>query len=149
MENRRIVTAVTEDGRSVITEAGPLPRVIEPAPGLVLSEQWTCDRLGDGLLDRPDATTTDFSPVPPPGGALFRLVVFPPDPVGQMHRTGTVDFVTILSGELVLALENGEEAALGPGDTVVQRGATHAWRNLTDRPAVASVVLLSGLSEAG
>jgi quercetin dioxygenase-like cupin family protein len=75
---------------------------------------------------------------------LFRVVSFPPDPDGQMHRTDTLDFVTVVSGELVLALEDGDEATLGPGDTVIQRGTTHAWRNKTDRPAVASVVIVSG-----
>jgi quercetin dioxygenase-like cupin family protein len=143
MDNTRIVTAVTGAGRSVIAETGPCPHVVTPAPGLTLSEQWTCDHTGKGILEGSDHTTADFTPVPPPGGVLFRVVTFPPDPDGQMHRTDTVDFVTILSGELVLALEDGDEATLGPGDTVIQRGATHAWHNRTDQPAVASVVLVS------
>jgi quercetin dioxygenase-like cupin family protein len=143
MENQRIVTAVTRDGRSVIVDTGPSLHVVTPAPGLMLSEQWTCGRIGQGMVNDPDRTTAEFAPVPPPGGVLFRVVTFPPDPDGQMHRTDTVDFVTILSGELVLSLEDGDEATLGPGDTVIQRGTTHAWHNRTDQPAVASVVLVS------
>jgi quercetin dioxygenase-like cupin family protein len=59
-----------------------------------------------------------------------------------MHRTETVDLVTVLAGELALALDGGEEVRLGPGDTVIQRATSHAWRNYSDTPAEASVVLL-------
>ena len=52
-----------------------------------------------------------------------------------MHATETVDIVTILSGELVAILETGE-TVLKPGDTLVQRGTNHAWRNRGDVPAV-------------
>lgn len=147
INHRRIVTAVTDDDRSVITDRGPSPNVITPAPGRTLAEQWMCTRIDTDLLTAPDGTTAGFVPVPPPGGVLFRLVSFPPDPHGQMHRTDTIDFVTVVSGQLVLVLEGGEEVTLGQGDTVIQRGATHAWRNDTDQPCVASVVIVSAQAD--
>ena len=138
----RVVTGV-EDDRSMIVEQGPAPTVVTPAPGLEIAEQWRCERVGDGLLDAPDRSAEGFAPVPPPGGALFRLVSFAPDPNGAMHRTETVDFVAVISGQLVLSLDGGEEVALGPGDTVIQRGATHAWCNRTDETALAAVVMFT------
>ncbi|MEU4418837.1 cupin domain-containing protein [Nocardia salmonicida] len=42
--------------------------------------------------------------------------------------------MTILSGELVAILETGE-TTMKPGDTLVQRGTNHAWRNRGNVPA--------------
>jgi len=41
----------------------------------------------------------------------------------------TVDYNILISGELVLMLEEGEVTLSGPGDVVVQRNTNHAWRN--------------------
>ena len=144
--SKRIVTGLDASGRLVAIEAGPAPHRVTLGRGFELVEQWTSKRIGAGLLDEPDATTDELAVLPPREGVIFRVVTFPPDPEGQMHRTDTVDLVTIVQGELTLALKGGEEFGLQPGDTVVQRGAAHAWRNHTDRPAVAAVVLLSGES---
>jgi len=36
----------------------------------------------------------------------------------------------IVSGELILIMEDGSETHLKtPGDTVIQKGSLHAWRN--------------------
>jgi quercetin dioxygenase-like cupin family protein len=59
-----------------------------------------------------------------------------------MHRTATIDLVTVVRGEVSLALADGQETALRPGDTVVLRGTEHAWRNHTNTPAVFSVTLI-------
>ncbi|WP_298500291.1 cupin domain-containing protein [uncultured Maritimibacter sp.] len=65
---------------------------------------------------------------------------FEPDNPG-MHRTPTVDYVAVLSGRVVLELDDGATVALGPGDTVVQQGTRHAWRNPFDEPVSIAVVL--------
>ena len=44
-----------------------------------------------------------------------------PDNPG-MHTTDTIDFEVVLSGEVVLELDDGAETVLRPGDTVVQNG---------------------------
>ena len=44
-----------------------------------------------------------------------------------MHRTDTVDFLYVVSGEVVLELDQGAERKLGPGDCVIQNGTRHAW----------------------
>lgn len=48
-----------------------------------------------------------------------------------MHRTQSVDYGVVISGEIVLILDE-EEVALRPGDVVVQRGTIHAWANRSD-----------------
>jgi mannose-6-phosphate isomerase-like protein (cupin superfamily) len=50
--------------------------------------------------------------------------------------TDTVDYITILSGEIWLVLDTGVEVHLTPGDCVVQNGTRHAWHNRTPDPCV-------------
>ncbi|HYH48197.1 MAG TPA: cupin domain-containing protein [Acidimicrobiia bacterium] len=59
-----------------------------------------------------------------------------------MHTTDTIDFGLVLSGELWLELDDGAAVRLGPGDTFVQNGTRHAWRNRSDEPAVLVVALV-------
>jgi hypothetical protein len=72
--------------------------------------------------------------------------VMEPDHPG-MHTTDTVDFEVILSGEVVLELDDGAEVTLMPGDTVVQNGTRHAWHNRGDLPAVIAVGIIGARRE--
>jgi mannose-6-phosphate isomerase-like protein (cupin superfamily) len=67
--------------------------------------------------------------------------VLEPDHPG-MHTTDTVDFIVVLSGEVVLELDNGEETALRAGDTVIQNGTRHAWHNRSAEPCVMAVAIV-------
>lgn len=64
-----------------------------------------------------------------------------PDHPG-MHTTDTVDFEYVISGEVVLELDDGATRTLRPGDTVVQNGTRHAWRNVGTEPCQMVVVLV-------
>jgi quercetin dioxygenase-like cupin family protein len=63
------------------------------------------------------------------GGSVIRIVDLGPASVSPMHRSNSIDYGILLSGELELELESGEVAKLAPGDIVVQRGTNHLWRN--------------------
>ena len=58
-----------------------------------------------------------------------------------MHKTSTVDYIVLLSGEVTMLVDEGE-VDLNPGDVVVQRGTNHAWVNRTEQPAVLVAVLV-------
>jgi len=60
-----------------------------------------------------------------------------------MHRTETVDYAIILSGEITLVLDD-EDVALQAGDVVVQCGTNHAWSNRSDAPCTVAFVLIDG-----
>jgi hypothetical protein len=64
-----------------------------------------------------------------------------PDAPG-MHTSDTIDFEVILDGEVWLELDNGVEVHLKPGDTVVQNGTRHAWRNHGDKTCRLAVFLI-------
>jgi quercetin dioxygenase-like cupin family protein len=59
-----------------------------------------------------------------------------------MHTTDTIDIVTVISGEAIVLLDTGE-TTMRQGDTIVQRGTKHAWRNRADKPCVVSAVHIS------
>ena len=63
-----------------------------------------------------------------------------PDVPG-MHTTPTIDFEVVVSGQIVLELDDGASVTLAPGDTVVQNGTRHRWRNDGDVPAVVAVFI--------
>jgi len=60
-----------------------------------------------------------------------------------MHRTKTVDYGIVLSGEIYLVLDDGE-ALLRAGDVCIQRGTNHAWSNRSEAPCLVAFVLLDG-----
>jgi mannose-6-phosphate isomerase-like protein (cupin superfamily) len=58
-----------------------------------------------------------------------------------MHVTDTIDFVHIISGEMVMELDN-RETLVRKGDTIIMRGAGHIWRNESDEPCTVASVLV-------
>ena len=74
----------------------------------------------------------------PVSGHLLRIIeIYPPSLGGKrtvMHRTGTLDYVVVISGEIVLVLDDSE-VTLRQGEVVVQRGTDHAWENRSSQPA--------------
>jgi mannose-6-phosphate isomerase-like protein (cupin superfamily) len=64
-----------------------------------------------------------------------------PDNPG-MHTTATIDFEVVLSGQVVLELDDGAEVTLEAGDTVVQNGTRHRWHNRGEVPVHIAVFLV-------
>lgn len=58
-----------------------------------------------------------------------------------MHKTKTVDYIILLSGEITMLLDEGE-VDLKPFDTVIQRGTNHAWINRGSEPALFAAILI-------
>jgi mannose-6-phosphate isomerase-like protein (cupin superfamily) len=60
-----------------------------------------------------------------------------------MHRTETIDYAIVLSGEITMVLDD-EDVQLRAGDVVVQCGTNHAWSNRSKEPCVVAFVLIDG-----
>ena len=90
----------------------------------------------DGVARAPDPAAVSEFEAKLPGLAQY----LEPDTPG-MHTTPTIDFEVVLSGEVVLELDDGASVTLRPGDTVVQNGTRHRWRNAGDVPAVVAVFI--------
>lgn len=64
-----------------------------------------------------------------PGGAYFGLTDIPPNYSAPMHRTLSLDYAVVLSGEIVCVLDGGEEKTISQGEFIIQRGTNHQWIN--------------------
>ena len=111
-----------------------------------------------------------FGCAPPKNGTVFRIIEYPPDrqrlaalAAGArqrrrrlrsrrrvrsgsprhpgFHKTNSVDYAIVLSGEIYALMDEGE-VLLKAGDVLVQRGTNHAWSNRTDEPAYVAFVLI-------
>ena len=63
-----------------------------------------------------------------------------------MHRTESVDYGIVISGEMTLVLDKGE-TLLKAGDVVIQRGTNHAWANRSGKPCRMLFILVDGQFE--
>jgi uncharacterized cupin superfamily protein len=150
----RVVTGFDENGSPVVMVQGEPPTVIH-AGRYTTTELWVSDAgpLSAGVTD---TSTAEWALEPPAGGACFRIVEIAPDQSGPAetgadahaefqgsHATDTLDYVTILRGEVTLVVGN-TEVVLRPGDSVVQQpGVPHDWQNRSRDTAVMVGVLLS------
>lgn len=140
-------------------------------PGQAHTRIWRTDSVVTTRAPAEEPTSDDGPMLPPPGGASFLVLQVAPDSfvtdprfdpakAGEefaahapdmaaamerdnpgMHQTATVDYGIVLDGEVVLELDDGVQTRLTAGDTVVQLGSRHAWRNSSDRPATVAFVL--------
>ncbi|MFG1266775.1 cupin domain-containing protein [Xanthobacter sp. DSM 14520] len=60
-----------------------------------------------------------------------------------MHRTQSIDYGIVISGEMTLVLDRGE-TLLRQGDVVIQRGTNHAWANRSGQPCRMLFILVDG-----
>jgi hypothetical protein len=60
-----------------------------------------------------------------------------------MHRTETIDYGIVLSGEIYLIVDKGE-ILCRQGDIIVQRGTNHAWANRSNTVCRIAFVLIDG-----
>ena len=76
------------------------------------------------------------------GGTVFRVLRLEPNNTQRVHRTNSIDYAVVLSGEIEMELETGEETHLQAGDVIVQRGTIHNWINRGTEPCTIAFVLI-------
>ena len=165
---RRVVTKLDAAGRAVVMldERTPLVRPRGPA---YVGNLWVTETSPPDFSGSADRGKTKIGLMPPKGGSVFRVVEFPPESdqlahlgsgnmqevVGRagtpakgvpprhplMHRTRTLDYAIIISGEVDMLLDEGE-VHLRAGDVVVQQATNHAWLNRGREPCRIAFILL-------
>ena len=60
-----------------------------------------------------------------------------------MHRTESIDYGIVISGEMTLVLDKAE-TLLRAGDVVIQRGSNHAWANRSGKMCRMLFILVDG-----
>jgi len=138
---RRVVTGNDEQGRAKVLIDEDVTNVFSQRPGAQFSVIWSSDTLpanNDGDAD-PSAkkigTTID-------NGSVFRIVSFGPGVSPRNHRTDSIDYAVVMSGEIDMELDIGS-VHLKAGDVLVQRGTIHNWVNKSTEPCVIAFTLVS------
>ena len=169
-KQRRIVTGHNSSGRSVVVIDGP-PGNLLGSDTRGLAEIWNTEGPEVDSSDVTDRAGGRVILSPLAGGTKFRFFAIPPENSSlspeerekmteaifeamgashervdtarhpSMHKTKTIDYVVLLSGEVTLLLDD-DERDLKPFDVVVQRGTNHAWSNRGKEPALLIAVLI-------
>jgi quercetin dioxygenase-like cupin family protein len=139
MQIRRIVTGHDENGKSCVQWDSTLDS--KPGrPGFEQAMLWATDSLPPRLTgDDPSTWELGTSLA---NGSVFRIARYAPGVTERRHRTDTIDYAIVLSGELWMQLDEGE-VHLRAGDVVVQRGTMHNWENRSTEPCLVAFMLIA------
>jgi mannose-6-phosphate isomerase-like protein (cupin superfamily) len=152
---RRVVTGLDADNKAVVLFDSRMPLRAGPL-GLQATNLWVTNSYPLGFSFKDDTSSIPVGVSPLDNGTKFRVVEFPPlDPATEakmepsflmkavgpvapargrpvshplMHRTRSVDYAVVLSGEIDMVLDDAV-VHLKPGDTIVQQATNHAWVN--------------------
>jgi hypothetical protein len=96
---RRVITGHDENGRAKVLIDEVATHVVSGRPGATSCNIWTTEGFpanNDGAADaglRSVATTL-------PNGTIFRIIEFAPGLAPRNHRTDSIDYIVIISGEI-------------------------------------------------
>ena len=166
-EVRRVVTALDASGKAVVL-IDERTRLTAPRPPNYAANLWVTDKSLPDFSSKDDRGKTKIGLVPPKSGTVFRIVDFAPDSQGEhptdmnhmmkivgagvpkrglpprhpmMHRTRSLDYAIILSGEIDMLLDDSE-VHLKAGDVLVQQATNHAWVNRSGKPCRVAFILI-------
>jgi quercetin dioxygenase-like cupin family protein len=148
LQVRRVITGHDANGRAIVKIDEVSKNIVSSRPGASANVIWTTEGFpanNDGQADEglKKAGTTLKN------GTIFRIIEFAPGVAARNHRTDSIDYIVIMSGEIDMELD-GSSVHLKAGDVMVQRGTIHNWVNKGTQPCVLAVVLVDAKSvEAG
>jgi quercetin dioxygenase-like cupin family protein len=141
---RRVVTGHDDQGRAKVMIDETVKNVVSQRPGALYSVIWSSEGFpinNDAELDpsgkKIGTTISD--------GTVFRIVSFGPGVAPRNHRTDSIDYAVVMSGEIDMDLD-GTVVHLRAGDVLVQRGTIHNWINKGSEACVIAFVLISAKS---
>jgi len=141
LQIRRVVTGHDASGRAVVKIDEVAKNLLSSRPGATACVVWTtegfpADNTGEedaGL--RKTGTTLD-------NGTVFRILELAPGVTPRNHRTDSIDYAVVMSGEVDMELDD-TTVHLKAGDVLVQRGTIHNWVNRGTEPCVIAFVLIA------
>jgi quercetin dioxygenase-like cupin family protein len=141
---RRVITGHDASGKAIVTIDEVAKHAFTGRPGATGINVWTTEGFpatNDGAEDaglRTVGTTL-------PNGTIFRVLEFAPGLAPRNHRTDSIDYIVVMSGEIDMELDD-TVVHLEAGDVMVQRGTIHNWVNRSTQPCVLAVILIAAKS---
>jgi quercetin dioxygenase-like cupin family protein len=140
LQLRRVVTGHDANGRAVVKIDEISKNLVSARPGSTACVVWTTESFPVDNTGEADEgfrkTGTTLS-----NGTVFRVVEFAPGVAPRVHRTDSIDYAVVISGEIDMELDNSF-VHLKAGDVLVQRGTIHNWVNRGSAPCVIAFVLI-------
>ena len=141
---RRIVTGHDSKGTAKVIIDGRATNRKTPRPGAVATLIWATDAMPADIPigeDFDDMGARILGTAPPAYGTRFTVNDLLPGVAGPMHRTETIDYVIVISGEIEMEMDDSK-VTLNAGDVMVQRGTNHRWINRGTEVARVAFVLI-------
>jgi quercetin dioxygenase-like cupin family protein len=139
---RRVVTGHDDQGHAKVEIDEIAQNVISNRPGASSAVIWATKGFpvnNDGFVD---PTKSSFKTTEE-NGSVFRVVRYEPGVTPRNHRTDSIDYAVVLSGEIEMELDDGVIVKLRAGDLLVQRGSIHNWINRGKDVCIIAFVLIS------
>ncbi|SEJ16010.1 Cupin domain-containing protein [Sphingobium sp. AP50] len=138
---QRVVTGHNADGRAIFKSEDVTPTRIIPSGDASFLLLWTTDTVPADNNDETDGRDRDAGLTINRGSAI-RIVDMLPGGQSPMHRTNSIDYGIIMSGEVELELEDGRKTTVRENGVIIQRGTNHLWRNVSDKPCRIAFILI-------
>ena len=138
---RRVVTGHDDDGKAVVQIDEVCRNVISRRERHHSCVVWSTASFP---VNNGGSEDESLRPVgaPSPQGTIFRIIEYGPGVAPRNHRTSTIDYAVVISGEIDMELDEGT-VHLKAGDVLVQRGTIHNWVNRGSEPCVIAFVLIA------
>jgi quercetin dioxygenase-like cupin family protein len=140
MKIRRVVTSHDGDGKAIVAIDEVSRDVVSFRPGATIANIWSTAGFPVDNAGAAD-TAKDITGTTREGGTVFRVIEFAPGVTPRNHRTNSIDYAVVLSGEIDMELDD-QLVTLRAGDVLVQRGTIHNWVNRSNAPCVIAFVLI-------
>ena len=137
---RRVITGHDANGRAIVKVDEIAKHVYVGRPGAMVCNVWSTEGFpasNDGDVD----TGIQKLGTTLKNGTIFRILQFAPGVAPRNHRTDSIDYIAVMSGEIDMELDDST-VHLRAGDVMVQRGTIHNWVNRGTEPCVLAVVLV-------
>jgi quercetin dioxygenase-like cupin family protein len=148
LEVRRIVTGHDELGKGIVVSDEKMKAVSRGlGPNISGCEIWSTNSMPvDNSMEAEAAQRAGFvkkyNYVGSGQGTTIRIVEWAPGHAMFPHRTETMDYSIVLSGEIDVEFDSGQVVTMRQGDVIVMRGVTHNWKNKSTVPAVTAFILI-------
>jgi quercetin dioxygenase-like cupin family protein len=142
MKIRRVVTGHDAQGRAVVKIDELCKNLISRRPQHQSCVIWSSGTFPADIADERDGGAREVGTTDP-NGTVFRVVEYAPGVAPRNHRTESIDYAVVLSGEIDMELDEGVTVHLRQGDALVQRGTIHNWVNRGTQPCVIAFVLVA------
>jgi quercetin dioxygenase-like cupin family protein len=123
---RRVVTGHDANGKAIVLIDDITPAT-SARPGTQASVVWTTQGFPVNN-DTSEDTSGNAAGTTLAGGTVFRIVEFGPGNTPRNHRTDSIDYAVVMSGEIDMEMD-GSMVHIKAGDVLVQRGTVHNWIN--------------------